>query len=215
VLTGRHGYHQQFWGIELAATKRMSNRWMARVGFSTNTHREFFDDPGTSVTDPTPGPWNPYINGGLVITADSRGRNAYLLPKYQLAANGLYQAPAGIDLGFNIVMHEGFGQPWFQSLVRTGDYFSSRKSVALYSDIDQNRLPTVTAVDVRVGWNPMKVFKVSRVGLDINVDVFNLLNSGTVLTRQYDKRLTGVTGFNQILEIMSPRIVRIGLRITF
>jgi hypothetical protein len=61
----------------------------------------------------------------------------------------------------------------------------------------------------------MKAFKVSRVGFNIDMDIFNVFNSGTVLGRQYDKRLTGVTGFNQILEIMSPRIVRIGLRFTF
>ena len=215
VFTGRHGYHQRFWGVELAATKRMSNHWMARVGFSTNKQQEFFDDPNTSITDPTPVPGSPYINGGLVVAASSKSGSAMLLPKYQLIANGLYQAPAGIDLAFNIVMRQGFGQPWYQSLVRTGDYFSSRKSVALYSDIDKNRLPAVTTVDVRVGWNPIRVFKVSRVGLGIDFAVFNVFNSGTVLARQYDKRLTGVTGFNQILEIMSPRIARIGLRFAF
>jgi hypothetical protein len=35
------------------------------------------------------------------------------------------------------------------------------------------------------------------------------------LGKQYDARLTGPTGFDQVLEIMNPRIVRIGVRFTF
>ena len=49
----------------------------------------------------------------------------------------------------------------------------------------------------------------------VDFDVFNLLNSGTVLGKQYDARLTGATGFGQTLEIMNPRIARIGARFTF
>jgi hypothetical protein len=61
--TARNGYHQQFWGIEVAATKRMSNRWMARFGFSTNTHTQYFDDPNTAIwTDPDRAS---ALNGGL------------------------------------------------------------------------------------------------------------------------------------------------------
>jgi hypothetical protein len=36
-----------------------------------------------------------------------------------------------------------------------------------------------------------------------------------VLARQYDVRLTGATGFGQTLEVMNPRIARIGVRFTF
>ena len=46
-------------------------------------------------------------------------------------------------------------------------------------------------------------------------DVFNVLNSGTVLGNQYDSRLTGPTGFGQVLEIMNPRIARLGARFFF
>jgi len=54
-----------------------------------------------------------------------------------------------------------------------------------------------------------------RVTTNFDFDVFNLFNSGTVLGRQYDYRLTGATGFNQVLEIMNPRIARVGLRFGF
>jgi hypothetical protein len=212
--TARDGYHQRYWGIEASATKRLSNKWMARFGFSTNDHREYFDNRATSLTDPTPTAGSAKVDGGLVVTASGgSGKSGIyqVLPKYQFIANGLYQAPLGIDLGFNFVMRQGFSQPWFRSSVTTGDYFSNRKSVLLVTDAGANRLPAVKSLDARVG----KVVKIGKVSINIDVDIFNVLNSGTVLGRQYDYRLTGVTGFNQTLEIMNPRIMRIGARIGF
>ena len=213
--TSREGYHQRYWGIEVMATKRLSNRWMARLGFSTNDHREYFDNPDTAIQDPTPGTSTPLVDGGLVVRASGgSGKSGIyqLLPKYQFIANGLYQAPYGIDLAFNMVMRQGFGQPWYQDRVSTpGDYFSSRKTVLLITDIGENRLPAVTSLDFRVG----KVFTIDRANINIDLDFFNLFNAGTVLGRQYNKRLTGATGFDQVLEIMNPRILRLGLRVNF
>jgi hypothetical protein len=211
---GRDGYHQRFWGIEASATKRLSNRWMARFGFSTNDHREYFDDPNASIQNPTAGPTSPNIDGGLVVrqTGGSGKSGIYmLLPKFQFIANGLYQAPWGLDLGVNLLMRQGFGQPWFRSSVTTGDLFSNRRSVLLASDVGKNRLPAVTTVDLRLG----KALKFGRVTANIDLDLFNLMNSGTVLGKQYDFRITGVTGFDKVLEIMNPRIARIGVRVGF
>jgi hypothetical protein len=212
--TGREGYHQRFWGIEVSATKRLSNRWMARFGFSTNDHREYFDNPDTALQDPTPNPGTPKKDGGLVVrSSGGSGKSGIyqLLPKYQFIANGLYQAPYGIDLGFNMVMRQGFGQPWFRDRVATSDYFGRNKTVLVVEDIGENRLPTATSFDFRVG----KVIDLNRARLNIDLDVFNLFNAGTVLGRQYNMRLTGATGFDQVLEIMNPRILRIGVRVNF
>ena len=60
-----------------------------------------------------------------------------------------------------------------------------------------------------------KSFKVQRASFNVDLDVFNLFNEGTVLGRTYNLRSTGATGFNQVLEIMNPRIARIGLRFNF
>ncbi|MEK6631658.1 MAG: hypothetical protein AABY89_13080, partial [Acidobacteriota bacterium] len=207
--------HQRFWGIEATATKRLSNRWMARFGFSTNDHREYFDNPNTALADPTPSPGSPKIDGGLVVVqSGGSGKSGIfqLLPKFQIIANGLYQAPWGIDLGFNMVSRQGFGQPWFRSQVTTGDALSKRKSVLLITDVGKNRLPAITSFDARIG----KMLRFgNRVTMNIDFDIFNLFNASTVLGRQYDFRLTGVTGFNKVLEIMNPRIMRIGARVGF
>jgi len=220
ALAGGHervthdGYHQRFLGAEVSATKRLSNRWMARFGFSSNKHQEFFDDPAKAIQDPTPGPTSPNVNGGLVVVqSGGSGKSGIyqLLPLYQFIATGMYQAPAGIDLGFNFNSRQGFGQPWFRSRVPSpGDNFNANKTV-LVTDVGDHRLPAVKTLDVRVG----KAFRVQRASFNLDLDVFNVFNSGTVLGRTYDLRLTGPTGFNQVLEIVNPRIARIGVRFNF
>ena len=111
-----------------------------------------------------------------------------------------------------MVSRQGYSQPWYRSRVPgSGDYFSSSKSVLLVDSVDQARLDSVTTFDLRLG----KAFRFWRASVNVDFDVFNLFNSGTVLGRQYDYRLTGATGFDQVLEIMSPRIARIGARFTF
>ena len=75
--TNREGYHQRYWGLEFSAVKRLSNKWMARFGFSTNDWREYFDDASVSIIDPTRAPApaitqarefvGPQVDGGLVV----------------------------------------------------------------------------------------------------------------------------------------------------
>ncbi len=210
----REGYHQRYLGLEASATKRLSHRWMGRFGFSTNKHQEFFDNRATSIQDPTPVQNNPLVDGGLVVTQSSgSGKSGIfsILPLYQFIGTGLYQAKYGIDLGFNWNLRQGFGQPWYRTNVATpGDAFNARKTV-LVTDVGDHRLPAVQTLDFRVGKN----VKFGRAAVNVDLDIFNLVNSGTVLGRQYDLRLTGATGFNQVLEIMNPRIMRLGVRFNF
>ena len=206
----RTGYHQRYLGFELAATKRMSNHWMARFGFSTNDHREYFSDPNASILDPTPTRDNPNINGGRVITRSSGSgkSNIFLvLPSYQFIANGMYQARWGINLGANWVMRQGYAEPYYRSHVNAGDPLGL-KSVLTVNDVTAFRLGAVNSLDFRVE----KMFKFQRVNTAATLDFFNTPNNATILGRQYDMR---VTTYNQVQEIMDPRVLRIGLRLNF
>ena len=57
-----------------------------------------------------------------------------------------------------------------------------------------------------------KVVKVSRLTADVDLDFFNLFNTSTILGRQFD---LNATNGDQPLEIMNPRVVRLGLRVRF
>jgi len=211
----RDGYHQRYLGLEISATKRLANRWMARFGFSTNSHKEYFDDPDKAISDPTPGPTSPLKDGGDVIvqTAGSGKSQIYLiLPRYQFIANGLYQGPWGVNFGANYVMRQGYGQPWFQSRVAVGDPLG-RKTILLVSDVGKNRLPAVHSLDVRIE----KAFALRRTNVYLDLDIFNATNNATVLGKQFDRRFprSSPTGFGRTTEIMNPRIARVGVRLTF
>lgn len=206
----RPGYSQKFNGFEVSATKRMSNNWMARMAYSMNAHREYFKGMD-SMGDPTPSPSSPNIDGGLVVrqTSGSGKSSIYMvLPKYQFIANGSYQLPFGITAGINYLYRQGYSEPFFRSRVATGDVLSSNKSVFVLGGVDWYRLPSVHSLDVRVG----KEQRIGKVRLNLDVDGFNILNLSTILGRQYDLRLTTA---NQVLEIMNPRIFRVGLRVGF
>lgn len=208
----RPGYHQRYMGLELQATKRLANRWMARLGFSSNSHREYFDDPAAALQDPTSSTTFPNRDGGAVLTPTSGSGKSeiyLLMPKYQFVAAALYQLPWGVNVAGNMVARQGFGMPFFET-VRSSDQSSPEKRVLLV-DPDDSRLPGVLSLDMRVG----KSFALRGSELALDLDLFNLMNRSTVLGKQYDLTATGSTGFNQPIEIMNPRLLRLGVRFRF
>jgi hypothetical protein len=210
IYRSRPDYSQRFVGFELSATKRLSNRWMARLGFSTNDHREYFDSLA-GMGDPTPHPSSPNADGGLVVRASAgSGKSGIyqLLPKYQFILTGLYQAPWGINLAANMLNRQGFAQQYFRNLVPTSDPLGTNKTVFLLDEAGDVRLPSVTSLDLRVG----KEFNLRRAKFNVDVDVFNALNSSTILGREYNLR---VTTADNVREIMNPRVLRLGLRFGF
>ncbi len=220
VFEHRNGYSQRFRGLEIAATKRMSNNWMLRVGWSTNDHREYFDNID-AIADPTPTVPSaslvlnsPNKDGGLVVTptAGSGKGNIYLvLPKYQYIMNGAYQAKWNITLGMNYMFRQGYSTPYFRGSVQAAadDLAPGGKSVLLVTDVGDYRLPNVHSLDGRISW---ALRYKGRYGLNLDFDIFNMFNNSTVLARQID---TNLTGFNQVREIMNPRIFRLGARVQF
>lgn len=217
----RPDYHQRYLGLELSATKRLANHWMGRLGFSTQSWNEYFDAKD-AIMDPTPTPSastsfnnltasGPLANGGaVVVSSTGSGKSGLFLvaPKYILSANGLYQGPWGIDLGANLTARQGYGEPWNRTRVNTNDALVGSKTLLLGPSADANRLPGVIELDARLE----KMFKFQRTNFALDLDVFNILNRGTVLGIQYDAR---VGAYNQILEIQNPRIARLGVRFTF
>jgi hypothetical protein len=211
LLSNQPGYHQRYLGFEIQATKRMANRWMGRFGFSTNRDQEFFDDPSVAIQDPTPLVNDPKINGGDVVTSSTgSGKSSLYLvyPRYQFTADGLYQGPWGLNFGANYILRQGYAAP-YEFRTTTNDPINSRKDVLVTKSIDEFRLPAVSLLNVRVE----KSITLGRANLSLSLDAFNLFNEATVLGRQF--RLDTGSAANSVLEIMNPRIARLGVRIQF
>ena len=145
-----------------------------------------------------------------VPTAGSGKSQIYLtLPSYQFTANGFYQGPWGVNFGGNFLVREGYTQMFYARQVSTSDpVYSAKDILVAAASIGKYRLPAVKSLDARVE----KLFTFGQTQVAFDVDVFNLLNSGTVLGRVYD---VDSTKFNQVSEIMNPRIARFGLRVQF
>ena len=209
----RDGYSQRFIGFEASATKRLSNRWMARFAFSSNQHEEFFDGP-QSIQDPTPGTSAPLVERRVWWSWPSGGSGKsgiyQLLPLYQFIATGMYQARWGIDLGVQLEHAPGLRPAVVPRSGPPGRHLQQQQNRAG----DRHLRPSpADRDDVRRSCG--KQFKIQRTSFNLDLDLFNLFNRGTVLGRQYNMRLTGPTGFNQVLEIMNPRIARLGVRFNF
>jgi hypothetical protein len=83
--------------------------------------------------------------------------------------------------------------------------------VLVVDEVSHYRLPAIKSLDARLE----KTFSFGHANIAADLDVFNVPNAATPLGKTYDLRLTGPTGFNQVLEIMNPLIVRLGARVTF
>jgi hypothetical protein len=75
-------------------------------------------------------------------------------------------------------------------------------------DIGDQRLPDIFNLDLRLAWNKTLG---GRARLNLTADVFNVLNSGTVL-----RRVDSADGaFDRIDQILNPLLVRFGARLSF
>ena len=110
------------------------------------------------------------------------------------------------DIGFSGSLKVQSGRQWGRnsSIIFPGD---GQQTVRV-EPVTANRAPTVSIFDLRAD----KSFSFGRYGrVTAMVDVFNALNSGTVLN------FTTVTGanFQRVIGILDPRIVRFGVRYDF
>ncbi|HEX3107850.1 MAG TPA: hypothetical protein VHU41_02070, partial [Thermoanaerobaculia bacterium] len=94
------------------------------------------------------------------------------------------------------------------------------KSILLESSTDQFRNDNVTQLDLRLA----KDLRLSRFGLTLSVDAFNVTNSNTILQRNAGAVCSGSTAStkctpsasaNHIQEVLSPRVFRLGARVNF
>jgi hypothetical protein len=211
LLTSWNGYSTDYHGLELGAVKRLSNRWMMRVNVAFNNAREHYEPQAMYDTNgnPTRTITEPLVDGGQ-FAPQSTGNgvgNVYINARWQFNANGMYQAPYGIELAANVFGRQGYPFPLFRAQTLGAD---SGLSVLVTPQIDTFRYDDVWNTDVRVA----RPFKLRAVNLRVIGDVFNVMNANTVLIRN-NNVLAAPNVFNTIQQNLSPRIFRIGVTVGF
>jgi len=120
--------------------------------------------------------------------------------------NALYQLGKGFEVAASVFGRQGYARP----VVVTVDGGDDGPLNALaVGTVDAFRNPNVFDVDFRLA-------KTQKIGgsasLQLTADLFNAFNSGVILAQN---RFADANAFGNINEILSPRILRIGLRLQF
>jgi len=227
-VTTRNGFRlengdreQEFKGASLTFNKRLSNRWMLRgnVSWQDWTWRI----PDGENEDPTDTVGGGVVDGTEVLqgsgTVSGSKGNVFINSKWSYSLNGMVQiAPAhpwGFNVAANLTGRQGYPVRYVDRINRAtiADNGGSGIDVPLKADPDVFRYPDVHVVDLRVE----KEFTFSQFGLTLGVDLFNALNESYVLQRQGVVAQNGAPRNNAdyALEILSPRIYRLGARFSF
>jgi carboxypeptidase family protein/TonB-dependent receptor-like protein len=210
LLTNVPGYSTDYQGLEVGLVKRLSNRWMARVGVSYNNAREHFSSTQGLYDlngNPTRTLTEPLVDGGQFApeSGGSGSGTIFVNAKWQLNLNGLYQAPYGIEIGANGFGRQGYPYPLFRQVSLGSD---QNLQVLVTPEIDSLRFPNLWDTDIRAA----KELKVNTVSLRVIFDLFNVLNANTALVR--NDNIASPT-FDVLAQNLSPRIARIGLTVGF
>ncbi len=172
--------------------------------------------PQSDITDPTPPLGGGNREGDAVLqgsgTASGSKGGVYINSKWAYSMNGLYQVAPDHPWGFNVALsltgRQGYPVPYYVRVGLPGNENGASAFVQATDRPDTFRLDDINIVDARVE----KEFTFSDVGLTLGVDCFNVLNEAYVLQRQHRLRL-GSSDY--VREITSPRIFRIGARVSF
>src|SRR5207302_3219936 len=121
------GYYSYYHGVEFNVVKRMSNRWMLRVGTAINGARETYGStPLDHFGNPTRIDVDPLVNGGqyVVRSGGSGAGDVFVSAKWQFNANGVYVLPGNLEMGANVFGRQGYPFPIFRNvdLGRDGSY---------------------------------------------------------------------------------------------
>jgi hypothetical protein len=223
IRTNLDNYHTTYNGLELTATKRLSNKWMARVAFSFNDWTEHYD--GTPVTrnliggSPGRTEQDALVEGGQVaaLSGGSGKASFYSSIKWQVYANALVQLPWSLDLSTAIFSRQGGPYP---KSVRISAGRDGTVPAFAQDEVDTDRYDTLFNLDLRLAKN---IKLGSNASLSLSAELFNAFNNNLVLSRfryadgaAFTDTAAGATAGNgRIEELLSPRIFRFGARFSF
>ena len=124
---------------------------------------------------------------------------------------GLYQLPWDISIGASFAARQGY-PALYRDEVSTDANPSGFSDVILH-EIGDSRFDNVYELDLRLA----KEIRYRGVGLTLSADLFNVPNQRTVLQREtlvgFDATYSG--NGDQITELQSPRVWRLGARFSF
>jgi len=195
--------------VELTFAKRMSNHWMARLVGTIQDQKIHYDNNSTtfggSFQDPTNIPFTNDTWWAEQSTGSGSG-GVFTGSRWSFKASGAYQFAHDITVGGYFKSIDGNVVPIIR---RVGQRYAEGTISLLMAQFDSVRLPTVNYMDVKFD----KGFSFANAGrMTVSLDIFNLFNTNTALRIE---RRANTFQFTEPVEIVAPRIFRLGLRYSF
>jgi hypothetical protein len=215
-------YESTYKSAALTFNKRLSNHWMMRgnLTYSDWYYNQAGDRPDPSILVGGGATDGLFVSPGSIVVQSSgvvsgSKPEVYINSKWAFALNGMYQffpdRPWGFNAAGNLTGRQGYPTPWFVTVPTAGGALPESVQVG---STDSNRVDNIVDFDARIE----KEFTFQEFGLTLGLDCFNLFNESFVLQRKNQLFSTlnpGPLNVGFIDELISPRIFRIGARISF
>ena len=207
LLSNRDDYHRRYWNVDLVATRRLADGWMLRGFVTRQQHREYFTAT-QSIQDPTPrfDSASPIVSGlvdgGLAVSPGEIRHSRQV----DVQPGGVVRAAVADERVGRVYGRQGYPTAEFITVNRPDGLGLTQ--VLLDRDLDARRFPSVHLLDLRL----QKRLSIGRLRATLDLDVFNTLNTASTL-RQFGEATPPT--FRKPLEIVAPRLVRLGLQLQF
>ena len=204
IATNRPDFDKRYHGLEITARKRMRDRWMLDGSVSFNDARMHFRS-SRAYQDPTNIDKLDGAQAGLVPPdAVDRLGTPYGNARWVAKLSGAYTSPWwDIGLAGSYQGRQGYQ---FSQTIQTPSRANRAGFVAVLLDpVGEVRYPALHLIDLGVS----RPFRIGPMTVTASVDVFNLANVNTVLSRQ---GVQNSAMANQVSTIVAPRVIRLGVR---
>lgn len=204
TFTNRPGYNRDYNGFELSVSKRYSKKWFGNASVAYNSAIDHYPGPDSYI-DPT----NIAILDGAQWAAESGGSgvsNVWVNSKWVSRVTAGYTLPYQFTVSGFLNGHQGYILPYGYTTGSRGN--GAAATTVVFEPYGESRLPSFWQFDFKVE----RPVKVSRLNLRPNFTVFNVANSNVILGRQ---RNVGTRTYNEVLQILGPRVIQFAVRVDF
>jgi hypothetical protein len=212
LVTNRDDFTTDFKGLEVILQKRFSRRWQALLGYSLS--KDDLSRAGTSLTQYGGGEEenagaNAFLDPNIAINND--GGPSFFDRRHSFKLSGSYEIPK-IDVTLAGVLKVQTGVPYGRVISLSEDIIGvpfNQGPITFYAETrDTRRSETLRYFDFRI--SKFFVFN-QKHRIEVMADFFNLFNQNTVTSVNAN---TGAA-FGNALDVLGPRVFRIGAKYSF
>ena len=208
TVTNEPDYHRTYQGVSVVVRTQLNQRWSFDGNFTTQTNRQFYTAPD-SYQDPTN---IAQLNGSQYSPTASPGGgfpiSISINARWNAKFGGTYKLPWW-GIGLSAIDDVTQGYPYLSAINISSRGNGSAGTTVLVAKPGDQRLPDVQNLNGRVD----KSFTIKeRVKVIGSLDIYNIFNSNTILGMQPNQNSANA---NYIDYILSPRLLRLGVKISF